>query len=477
MPRRLLSPSRFVTAAAIVPLALLSSACGGADGAGGPRPPREPFAARVVSGDGQSGVVAGELPAAVVVRIVDADGEAVTGHPVSFTPLGGGSVFAGAGVTNARGEAGERWTLGTRAGPQRLEVRAVDGSTGEALVLATFTAHARPGDAERLLRVGDEARHGVVDAAVAESLAVTSHDRYGNPVSGVRIDWSAARGGGTMSPASSVSDASGVARSQWTLGPMAWPDHLALAEAGSLGAVSFVARAEAGAAAGMSIAGIAGGTAGAGSSRTVAVRVVDARGNPVRDHVVTWAVASGGGSIDGASPSDADGFARATWTLGGVLGPQSVTAAASGVAATVTHTATVTPGAVSRMVFETQPSPTVVGRAVSPAVRLGFRDAFGHVVMDVGGAVYIALGPNPTGAYLGGEGRALVVDGVATFRNLTVDRAGSGYGLRAIWSRSVGGVAIEGSSAPFDVTGGGMESGTESGTESRDRSPRGADWW
>lgn len=112
-----------------------------------------PASLTIVSGDAQSGVVGQELPQPVVVKVVDANGNAVSGQAVNFRVTdGGGSVFAGASVTNADGIAQERWTLGTVAGAQQtLEARAVDNATGQALVFATFHATATADAAAALL--------------------------------------------------------------------------------------------------------------------------------------------------------------------------------------------------------------------------------------------------------------------------------------------------------------------------------------
>lgn len=59
---------------------------------------------------------------------------------------GGGSVWAGSALTDKRGHARDYWTLGpsTDPGANTLEVRAVDPTTGEKRVFATFTATGLP---------------------------------------------------------------------------------------------------------------------------------------------------------------------------------------------------------------------------------------------------------------------------------------------------------------------------------------------
>ena len=99
-----------------------------------------PIALSIVSGEGQSGPPGVELPDPLVVKVEDARGRRVRGQIVNFRVIDGdGSVFAGVAETDRRGIAQERWTLGLR-GAQRVEARAVNTRTGEALTFAEFTA-------------------------------------------------------------------------------------------------------------------------------------------------------------------------------------------------------------------------------------------------------------------------------------------------------------------------------------------------
>ena len=86
-------------------------------------------------------------------------------------------------------------------------------------------------------------------------------------------------------------------------------------------------------------------TPGAPLATAPSVRVTDADGNGVSGVAVTFAVASGGGSISAASATtDAFGVAAAgIWTLGSTLGTNSLTAAAALAVPPVTFTATAVP--------------------------------------------------------------------------------------------------------------------------------------
>jgi hypothetical protein len=94
----------------------------------------------IVSGDAQSAQANTELPNPLVVRVTNDRGRPVGDQIVNFRVVsGGGSVYAGSGITNRDGLAQEWWTLGS-TGVQRLEVRAVDPATGEKKVYGQFAA-------------------------------------------------------------------------------------------------------------------------------------------------------------------------------------------------------------------------------------------------------------------------------------------------------------------------------------------------
>jgi len=98
----------------------------------------------IVSGDGQHGPPGVELPDPLIARIENSRGRPVIGQIVNFrVVLGGGSVFAGATISNRDGLVSERWTLGA-AGAQRVEVRAVDPETGNPLTFAVFGRPSTP---------------------------------------------------------------------------------------------------------------------------------------------------------------------------------------------------------------------------------------------------------------------------------------------------------------------------------------------
>src|SRR3989442_9131640 len=93
------------------------------------------------------------------------------------------------------------------------------------------------------------------------------------------------------------------------------------------------------------------------------------------------------------------------------------------------------------------PRCTVANRLISPAVKVRALDAFGNLATGFNGAVAVALGANPGGATLSGTTPVAAVGGVATYFDLSVNKAGTGYTLTATAS----GVPSV-TSTPFDVT-------------------------
>lgn len=99
----------------------------------------------------------------------------------------------------------------------------------------------------------------------------------------------------------------------------------------------------------------------------------------------------------------------------------------------------VNPAAAYRLAFTQQPSSAAPGGIIAPAVTVRVLDAYGNLVTnDNTDQVILSLGANPTGAALSGTTTATAVRGVATFSNLSINLAGTGYTLVAASSGRVG---------------------------------------
>jgi hypothetical protein len=100
--------------------------------------------------------------------------------------------------------------------------------------------------------------------------------------------------------------------------------------------------------------------------------------------------------------------------------------------------------------FAVEPSNVTAFFAITPAVEVEVLNSSGNRNTTFTGNVTIALGENPGGATLGGTLTVAAVAGLATFDDLTLDVADTGYTLTAAVSSTVPALAAE--SNAFDVT-------------------------
>jgi hypothetical protein len=297
-------------------LGLLAAGCNGELVGGGQTPAR----VVLVAGDLQSDTVGKELAEPLVVRVVDDRDRPVRNQLVNFVvTAGGGTVFAGSAVTNADGEARERWTLGTVAGDtQRVEARAVDPTTGQAIVFATFRAIGLPDAPAAASAVGATSRTGAAGTVVADSLTIRVVDKYGNGVPGVAVTFAAANGG-SVSPMTAMTRADGTARAQWTLGP-ATGQQTATATVAGFPPLTFTAAATAGAVTRVVLTPETISFNALGQTQALTVQAFDAFGNMVGGQTATIisqnaaVVALDGGAVARAT---GNGTARLTATVQG----------------------------------------------------------------------------------------------------------------------------------------------------------------
>jgi hypothetical protein len=431
-----------------------------------------PSSVVIVSGDAQSGDVAVALTNPIVVQVNDANDQGVQGVAVKFTTTDGGSFTPDSVVTDAQGQASTSWTLGAAPGTQTATA-AVVGTAG---VEATITADAIQKVATDLAIVSGDRQTGTVGLELTDSLVVLATDALGNPVGGTTVDWVVTVNNGSANPVQSVTDAAGLTATAWTLGttvgansvnaslpqPMASPDSASAAaapgdsaaagaEAPAALAVTFTAT---GTSSGPVLLTVESGdaqadTAGAVLPLPIVAKVVDSFGNPVQGVNVDFAVTGGGGSVSVATvPTDAAGLAQTVWSLGTTAGAQEVTAT-SGALQPVIFSATATHGTADQLAFRVEPTDVVATELLSPAFEVEIQDRLGNLVTNATDGVTIAIGTNPGGARASGTLTVAAIGGVATFADVSLDKAGTGYTLTA----SATGL-VDVTSAPFNVNSG-----------------------
>ena len=89
------------------------------------------------------------------------------------------------------------------------------------------------------------------------------------------------------------------------------------------------------------------------------------------------------------------------------------------------------PGPAALLIFGVQPSDTLPGAPISPAVTVQVEDQFGYLVTTDASTVTLAIGTNPASGNLSGTLTVSAIGGVATFSDLSIDALGTGYTLVA----------------------------------------------
>jgi hypothetical protein len=184
----------------------------------------------------------------------------------------------------------------------------------------------------------------------------------------------------------------------------------------------------------------------------VAVEDTNGRVVPGATNAITIAI--------GTNPSSGTLGGTATATpVNGVATFPNLTVSARGNGYTLVATAAGLPGvtatsapfnvltAATQLAFIRQPSTTLVGNSIAPAVQVAIVDANGSIVAGATTPIVIAIGTNPGSGTLAGTTTGIPANGVATFSNLNIGTAGTGYTLTA----SAAGLTSV-TSTPFNVT-------------------------
>ena len=289
-----------------------------------------------------------------------------------------------------------------------------------------------PGAAAHIAIVAGDNVTGIAGTPATPPPQVRVTDAAGNNVQGATVVFTVTSGAGTTLPASPASvntDVSGLATlTSWVLGPIAGANTID-ASIGAGGTVTFHASSASGIGAVISL--VSGnaqtGTVGTALIAPLVVHVADASNNAVVGAVVSWTATNG--TIAPTSVTDANGNASATLTLGHVAGASASTATATILNGQhVSFNESATAGVPTALAITTQPSTTAASSAITPAITVGLRDAFGNVATGAN-AVTIAIDNNPGGATLSGTKTQTAVNGTATFGDLLIPKAGVGYTL------------------------------------------------
>jgi len=284
-------------------------------------------------------------------------------------------------------------------------------------------------------------------------LAVVARDAFGNPATPfggpVILALGTSPSGATLGGTTTLGASGGVADFQSLTLDQAGSGYTLTAAAAGLPTIAtpaFVVSTGPVSATRSTIRAVPASIPAGGGPSTIYVTAVDVCGNLLGGAGVD-VYASGSGNTFGGSFADGSGAFTATFTST-VAEPKTVSAAISAgqFSGTLTAMVTVTPGPAAQLAFAASPSTTTAGGTIGPTVQVSVQDQFGNLVPSFTGDVTVTIGNNPGGGTLSGVTTVAALSGVATFSNLSIDHAGSGYTLTA----TAGGLTATTSNA-FDI--------------------------
>jgi hypothetical protein len=279
---------------------------------------------------------------------------------------------------------------------------------------------------------------------IAPAVEVTVQDPLGNTVTAftgnVRVAIGTNPSGGHLSGTKSVGAVEGVARFTDLSIDRPGTGYSLEATSGSITAAQSAAFAITGPATHLAFTVQPTNTpAGVTIVPAVQVTALDAADNPAADFTgsITLSISPGTGTVGAVLSGTLTRIPVAgvavynnlSINLAGV--GYTLTATALGLPAATSAPFDITSGLATRLVFTVQPSNTVAGNAIAPAVQVTAQDAFGNTDVAFVATVVIAIGNNPGGGTLSGSLAQVTVNGVASFANLSIDKAGWGYTLQA----------------------------------------------
>jgi hypothetical protein len=379
----------------------------------------------------------------VTVTAEDANNNVVTNYAgtVHFTSTDGSALLPASYTFKASDDGVHTFTGVTlkTAGSQTVSVASSTGGlTGQAAVSVA------PAAVSKVVFSQQPASTAAAGASLGPAVTVQLFDAYGNLETTdnsdvVRLTLGTNPAGGTLGGTTSATVSGGVAAFAGLWLDKAAAGYTLQASCGSVSGTSARFTITPGAASQLAFAQQPTSTAeGRSISPAVTVRVLDAYGNlETTDSTDVVSVRLGN------NPSGASLSGTTTVTArAGVATFTGLSVSAGGNGYTLTATGGNLTGATSQafnislvsthLAFIQQPASATAGAHLSPNVVVEVLDANNAVVTtDNSDRVTLSLAANPAGGVLEGTITVTVTGGVATFSNLSMNKAGVGYTLKA----------------------------------------------
>ena len=176
-----------------------------------------PARINIRQGNNQSGNPGATLPLAFVAEINDAFGNLLAGQAATFEVVDAGSITLQnvVSLSDTNGRVSALGKLGTAPGAHQVRVR-----VGNVTQLFTFTVNV---NVTQLNGVSGDGQTAIVNTPFTQPLTVKLLDDRSAVVAGAAVNWSIVSGAGTVSAATSNTDANGIASINVTAGSTAGP--------------------------------------------------------------------------------------------------------------------------------------------------------------------------------------------------------------------------------------------------------------
>jgi autotransporter-associated beta strand protein len=417
-------------------------------------------ATQVVFGVQPGNTTAGQtISPAVTVLVEDSLGNVVTtdssGVTVAIGTNPGSGTLGGTLTVAASSGVATFSTLSINKAGLGYKLTAADGALSNA---TTSAFNITPGSATQVV-FGVQPSNTAAGATISPAVTVKVEDSLGNVVttdsSNVTVAIGANPGSGTLGGTTTVAAVGGVA----TLGTLsinkAGVGYTLTAADGALTNATSSAFNVTLSAATKVVFGVQPSSTGAGAiiAPALTVKVEDSLGNVVTTDTsnVTLAIGTNpgsgtlGGTLTVAAVSGIATFSTLSINKSGV--GYTLTAADGSDTGATSSAFNITPGAATQLVFNQQPTNTMVGATISPAVTVQVEDSLGNVVTGDSSNVSVVIAANPGSGTLSGTATVAASSGIATFGTLSINKAGVGYTLT-----TVDGSLAGATSSAFNIT-------------------------
>ena len=250
-----------------------------------------------------------------------------------------------------------------------------------------------------LTAVAGNAQTGVTGSALGTPLTVKAVDGTGAVLTGHTIEWSVQAGGGSVSPATSITNASGIATTSLTLGPVAGANTIKATVSGTTSSVLFTATGTPPITVTILQGNNQSGTVGTPLGAQLRVQVLENGLAVTPPRSVSWTVVAGGVELSAPNTTtDAAGVASVSVTLGVVVGIQSVMASVDGSSSSATFTFNAFAASSNPVLVATVPVPATYGHHdtfVRDGIAFVLAWNAGVLIYDVGNGIRGGSPANP----------------------------------------------------------------------------------